>query len=212
MGLRTRNPWHISGGEGQAANSAKRRVLGTRADGSQSGEEIKNDLGLKADDKAGMMARLKAQGVDASKVELYGGADDNNNKSSGGSKPPLIRLVGARPPMNSDVPGSRRPSNNSVGSKINNDARVNQPPMAATNARPVPSSSSSSSSSGGVGGGVGGGGGGSRPGQPPFEAPAVQRGTASPTPAPAPAPTPYPAIPPTGSSKGGPKGTRGTGV
>ena len=39
-----RNAWHISGGEGAAANSANRRVLVTRPDGSQYVEEIKNDL------------------------------------------------------------------------------------------------------------------------------------------------------------------------
>jgi hypothetical protein len=72
-----RNAWHISGGEGAAANSANRRVLVTRADGSQSVEEIKNDLGLKANDKAGMMARLKAQGVDAGSIALYGSAGDD---------------------------------------------------------------------------------------------------------------------------------------
>ena len=77
--LMIRNAWHISGGEGAAANSANRRVLVTGADGSQSVTEIKNDLGLKANDKAGMIARLKAQGVDASNISLYDGGDDNNN-------------------------------------------------------------------------------------------------------------------------------------
>ena len=62
--LMIRNAWHISGGTGQAANSANRRVLVTRSDGTQGIEEIKNDLGLKNDDKKGMIARLKAQGVD----------------------------------------------------------------------------------------------------------------------------------------------------
>jgi Ca2+-binding EF-hand superfamily protein len=74
--LMIRNAWHISGGEGWSANSANKRVLVTRADGSQYVEEIKNDLGLKQGDKAGMMARLKAQGVDASQISLYDGGDD----------------------------------------------------------------------------------------------------------------------------------------
>jgi Ca2+-binding EF-hand superfamily protein len=82
--LMIRNAWHISGGTGAAANSANRRVLVTRADGSQSVEEIKNDLGLEADDKAGMMARLRAQGVDASNIDLYGGGEDNKKP---GAKP-----------------------------------------------------------------------------------------------------------------------------
>ena len=70
--LMIRNAWHISGGEGAAANSANRRVLVTRADGSEYVEEIKNDLGLRADDKAGMMDRLRAQGVNnATSISTY---------------------------------------------------------------------------------------------------------------------------------------------
>merc|ERR1712185_637443 len=76
--LMIRNAWHISGGEGWCANSANRRVLVTRADGSQSVEEIKDDLGLKADDKAGMMARLKAQGIDAANISTFDGAGDED--------------------------------------------------------------------------------------------------------------------------------------
>jgi Ca2+-binding EF-hand superfamily protein len=73
--LMIRNAWHISGGEGQAANSANRRVLVIKSDGSQYVEEIKNDLGLKRGDTAGMMARLNAQGVEGSDVSQYGGMD-----------------------------------------------------------------------------------------------------------------------------------------
>jgi len=80
--LMIRNAWHISGGEGVAANSANRRVLVTRADGSQYVEEIKNDLGLRSDDRTGMMARLQAQGVTAANVALYGSGGDDSNKSS----------------------------------------------------------------------------------------------------------------------------------
>ena len=45
--LMMRNAWHITGGEGWCANSSNRRVLVTHADGSQSVEEVKNDLGVK---------------------------------------------------------------------------------------------------------------------------------------------------------------------
>ena len=76
--LMIRNAWHISGGEGWCANSSNRRVLVTHADGSQSVEEIQHDLGLKADDKAGMMARLKAQGVNAANISTFDGGDDND--------------------------------------------------------------------------------------------------------------------------------------
>ena len=61
--LMIRNAWHISGGEGWAANSANRRVLVTKADGTQSVEEIKDDLGLKQGDRNGAMARLRKQGL-----------------------------------------------------------------------------------------------------------------------------------------------------
>jgi hypothetical protein len=79
--LMIRNAWHISGGEGAAANSANKRVLVTRSDGSQSVEEIKDDLGLKANDKAGMMARLRSQGVDVASVDSKGGVDDDKDAS-----------------------------------------------------------------------------------------------------------------------------------
>ena len=73
--LMIRNAWHISGGVGQAANSTNRRVLVTGANGQQYVQEISDDLGLAADDKSGMMRRLKAQGVDAANIDLYGGYD-----------------------------------------------------------------------------------------------------------------------------------------
>ena len=55
---------------------ADKRVLVTRSDGSQPVVEIKEDLGLKANDKAGMMARLKAPGVDAASVDSKGGVEE----------------------------------------------------------------------------------------------------------------------------------------
>jgi Ca2+-binding EF-hand superfamily protein len=80
--LMIRNAWHISGGEGQAANTANRRVLVTKSDGSQYVEEIKNDLGLKRGDTAGMMARLSAQGVEGTGVSQYGGLDTRSPPST----------------------------------------------------------------------------------------------------------------------------------
>ena len=73
--LMIRNAWRIAGGTGMAANTANRRVLVTNKDGSQSVVGINNELGLKADDKEGMRARLARQGVDAANIELYGGMD-----------------------------------------------------------------------------------------------------------------------------------------
>jgi hypothetical protein len=44
--------------------------LVTHADGRQTVEEVKNDMGLKAGDKQGLVARLRAQGVAAAAVLL----------------------------------------------------------------------------------------------------------------------------------------------
>ena len=74
--LMMRNAWHISGGEGWCANTANRRVLVTHADGRKSVEEIHDDLGLKADDRAGMVARLRAQGLNPADVSTFDGGDD----------------------------------------------------------------------------------------------------------------------------------------
>jgi hypothetical protein len=42
-------------------------------------EEIKDDLGLRSDDRAGMMGRLQAQGVNASSISVTGSAGDTTN-------------------------------------------------------------------------------------------------------------------------------------
>ena len=78
--LMMRNAWHISGGEGWCANTSNKRVLVTHADGSQTVEEIKHDLGLKAGDKAGIMARLAAQGVDVSGATVNGRGNTDGAK------------------------------------------------------------------------------------------------------------------------------------
>ena len=80
--LMIRNAWHISGGEGWCANSSNRRVLVTDSNGNQRVEEIKNDLGLKSDDRTGMINRLRAQGIDVSNIDLNGGVDDQTNQNS----------------------------------------------------------------------------------------------------------------------------------
>ena len=59
-----------SGGEGWCANSTCRRVLVTHDDGSQTVEEIKNDLGITAEDKGAMKANLEAQGIDVANMSL----------------------------------------------------------------------------------------------------------------------------------------------
>jgi Ca2+-binding EF-hand superfamily protein len=94
--LMIRNAWHISGGEGQAANSANRRVLVTRADGSQAVEEVKYDLGLGAKDKSGTMARLQKQGVNAANVDFSGGMEDKNQRYRPNSAAPSFGRGGAQ--------------------------------------------------------------------------------------------------------------------
>eukprot|EP00501_MAST-03F_sp_TOSAG23-6_P001445 GSMAST32.ASY1.ANO1.1502.1 assembled CDS len=59
--LMMRNAWHISGGEGWLENTTC-RVLVIYDDGSQSVEEIKNDLGISAND-LDTMNRLEQQGI-----------------------------------------------------------------------------------------------------------------------------------------------------
>jgi len=72
--LMMRNAWHISGGEGWCANSSCKRVLVTHADGHQTVEEIKNDLGVGATDAVEMLKRLVAQGLsDIVCIETAGG-------------------------------------------------------------------------------------------------------------------------------------------
>lgn len=70
--LMIRNAWHISGGEGQYANTTNRRILVTHADGRQTVEEIKNDIGISAKNTDAMMANLKKQGLNVATINLTG--------------------------------------------------------------------------------------------------------------------------------------------
>lgn len=81
--LMMRNAWHISGGDGQCANSTNRRVLLTDAAGSERVVEIRNDLGIKSTDFARMRANLQEQGLlgksdnkaESAEIDLHGYAD-----------------------------------------------------------------------------------------------------------------------------------------
>lgn len=84
--LMMRNAWHISGGEGEAANSANRRVLVTHSDGTQSVVEIENDMGLKPNDTAGMIQRLRAQGVDVRALSTFDSGGDDSGPVAGRSR------------------------------------------------------------------------------------------------------------------------------
>jgi len=73
--LMIRNAWRIAGGEGAAANTANKRVLVTKKDGTQGVVCINNELGMKGGDKDDAMRRLREQGIDPSSVEMHGGVD-----------------------------------------------------------------------------------------------------------------------------------------
>jgi Ca2+-binding EF-hand superfamily protein/6,7-dimethyl-8-ribityllumazine synthase len=95
--LMIRNAWHISGGEGWCANSSCRRVLVTHADGTQTVEEVMNDIGMKADDKAAMKANIEAQGISVSNIETAGSVDTTKPPKAPRSAPASL----AAPPRNS---------------------------------------------------------------------------------------------------------------
>jgi len=69
--LMIRNCWHMSGGRGAAENTSCRRVLVTRTNGTQTTEEIKNDLGIGPEDTEKMLENLAAQGIKSiAKIEV----------------------------------------------------------------------------------------------------------------------------------------------
>ena len=62
--LMIRNAWHITGGEGVAANSSNLRILVTHSDGTQEVITLLNDLGVEPGNKREIVRRLREQGVD----------------------------------------------------------------------------------------------------------------------------------------------------
>lgn len=61
--LMIRNAWHMSGGEGWSQCTSCTHVLVEHADGSETVEELKNDLGLDKFNKGDVMKRLAQQGI-----------------------------------------------------------------------------------------------------------------------------------------------------
>eukprot|EP01116_Phalansterium_solitarium_P016863 TRINITY_DN400_c1_g12_i1.p1 TRINITY_DN400_c1_g12~~TRINITY_DN400_c1_g12_i1.p1 ORF type:complete len:419 (-),score=144.48 TRINITY_DN400_c1_g12_i1:255-1511(-) len=70
--LMMRNAWRISGGIGAAQNTANLRVLVKHADGRQTVETLRNELGLRRNDLEDIKRRLRAQGVNAVSVSITG--------------------------------------------------------------------------------------------------------------------------------------------
>ena len=121
---------------GWSANSSNRRVLVTDSEGRQTVEEIKNDLGLAANDKEGINSaihtismfrlliivdltvgaidRLKAQGVVAASINTngVGGIDNQFEDRSGSTRqssgPSSERYLRGNPPKDSDNANSNR--------------------------------------------------------------------------------------------------------
>jgi calcyphosin len=86
--LMMRNAWHISGGLGQCANTSNRRVLVTNADGSQSVQEIQDDLCICTSDRDKIHDKLRAQGVYAQAVTTSGAVEDETQRQT---RPPRRR-------------------------------------------------------------------------------------------------------------------------
>ena len=79
--LSVRNAWHISGGAGAAANSTNARVLVTHADGHETVEEVRHDLGVA---RGGYGAALQRQGVEG-KINSKGLGRQDARKDSRGN-------------------------------------------------------------------------------------------------------------------------------
>ncbi|CBN74096.1 conserved unknown protein [Ectocarpus siliculosus] len=73
--LMMRNAWHLPGGVGAMASTTGRRVLATRADGSQTIEEVKGAAGMGNSDKKAMLNSLRSQGLNVTSVALFGSVD-----------------------------------------------------------------------------------------------------------------------------------------
>eukprot|EP01041_Mallomonas_annulata_P008244 gene8244-16960_t len=152
--LMIRNAWHISGGKGQAANSANRRVLVTHKDGRQSVEEINDDMGLRSNDKSGLMKRLKSQNIDANDIGLYDTQDNTNGKG-------FSRQRNASNAANFGFGSGNGNGNGNGNAPVRRSGRAAGPPLSRRRtgvAAMFAGDEPSVDSFGGMGGGGGGGG------------------------------------------------------
>uniref|UniRef100_A0A7S3PJB3 EF-hand domain-containing protein n=1 Tax=Aplanochytrium stocchinoi TaxID=215587 RepID=A0A7S3PJB3_9STRA len=80
--LMMRNAWHISGGKGQCQNTTNRRVLVTHIDGTQTVEEIEDNLWVDKDSEGEMKRVLKKKGVNAvGKIDKHYSHEQSSPKS-----------------------------------------------------------------------------------------------------------------------------------
>ena len=108
--LMMRNAWHISGGEGQCANTSNRRVLVTHADGRQTVEEVQNDIRIAKKDEAAMKNNLSSQGIKADKIEFTYGDKPDEKKD----KKNPFQVMGSGINQGSYQQGAARPSSSSA--------------------------------------------------------------------------------------------------
>ena len=108
--LMMRNAWRIAGGQGQAANTANRRVLVTDKNGRQSVQTVEQELGMNARDLDDVRSRLGRQGLaDLGTIQMYGGVD-TTEKPNGSNNKPLARGATAAYDLdNNSTNGFRRP-------------------------------------------------------------------------------------------------------
>lgn len=120
-----RNAWHISGGSGWCANTSNRRVLVTHKDGKQTVEEVKNDIGIGADDKDKILENLAAQGIDVASIDLKGSAADSASTVTPAA---AAAAAGKVPPAS--------PDRRAAGGRPNNLSGESRPASAATSYNP----------------------------------------------------------------------------
>ena len=79
--LMMRNAWHISGGQGQCANTTNRRVLVTHKDGRQSVEEVENDLWIDRTNSEEIQRRLRSKGINpVGEVGFFHASETSKNR------------------------------------------------------------------------------------------------------------------------------------
>jgi Ca2+-binding EF-hand superfamily protein len=109
--LMIRNAWRISGGEGQSANTANRRVLVTDKNGNQSVQCVNDELGMDGKDINNIRTRLGRQGVDANNTEMYSSSDSRDKGKTKGIPPNRPQsATRARPAPQNVNPYSSRPT------------------------------------------------------------------------------------------------------
>lgn len=146
--LMLRNAWHISGGEGWCANSSCRRVAVQHTDGHQTVEEIKNDLGITAEDKDKMFENLLQQGIeDIEYIELTDGTryapEGFTPKAKPEDRPSTPPLTSTAAAMKEVVDAKDKTPPKVAGSPTKPKPDITQQPAPGANRRRAPGGASS---------------------------------------------------------------------